>query len=1103
VVDFTYTVEDKLGNELEAPVEVTVTPVNEAPDASDDTTNTPQDTPVTINVLGNDTDPDGDALTITAVNGSPITEGGAPVAVADGTVSLIGGQLVFTPAPGFTGAANFSYTVQDPAGESDNAGVTVNVGVNNQAPVAQPDTNATDEDTTLTVNAANGVIQSAGQLSGVDSDPDGDTLAVTEVNGDAALVGQPIVGTYGTLVLNPDGSYTYTPTTAAQALPAGQFADDVFNYTVADPSGQSVSTTLTITVTGLNDAPVAVNNTSITAPNTPVSGNVLTDDGNGATAGGVDYDPDTGDVLTVTGFEVDTDGDGTPESFAPGATATIPNVGTLVIDATGAYTFTPAAGFEGAVPVVSYTISDGTASDSANLNILVDAANDPPVAVDDVVRGQEDQPVSFDPRTNDVDPEGEPLTITEVNGQPIVVNTPITITDPVSGETVGSMNLNPDGTLTFTPVANYNNSVPLPVAYTVLDPDGETATATININIAPVNDAPVDPNDTNTVVEDTPLVVPAASGLLGGSSDPDGDSLTITGFTVPGVTGTQAPGTPVTIPGVGVVTIDADGGYSFVPEPNFNGSIPVITYTVSDGNGGTDTSTLALTLTPVNDAPVDPDDVNTVTEDTPLTVDAASGLLNGATDVEGSALSVSGFTVPGLTGTQAIGVPVAIPGVGSITINSDGSYSFTPLPNFDGAIPVITYTVSDGNGGTDTSTLTLTMVPVNDAPVAADDGPVNVPFNTPVSGNVLPNDSDPDGDPLSVTGFSVAGDPTVYPPGTVAVIGGVGTLVIGADGTYTFTPVTGYAGPVPSAVYTITDGTFTDTAVLSFSNVVAPAPAPAPAPDAPVVVAPPVVAAPTPETVTDVPNSPDRGTSADSLSPAQTYVQPTSSALYVLYAVNDAQNERDLFATTLGGIQGGTALRSEALGMVPDNLIFSGAGQGSDLGLIRERGYGEMAVVDPALYVQHAVRYQPLDMDHALYVQHAVRAAQLESAIRSAAADASNSSTPGYATLFDAFATDAPATLLAAATAEATEAARQLAEGSGADKAVAAKAETTTEREAAKAGSDLLAMAEVPAKDKARAESVRPAPGFRAQLDRLAKDRSQGARPVTRATVKA
>jgi hypothetical protein len=136
-------------------------------------------------------------------------------------------------------------------------------------------------------------------------------------------------------------------------------------------------------------------------------------------------------------------------------------------------------------------------------------------------------------------------------------------------------------------------------------------------------------------------------------------------------------------------------------------------------------------------------------------------------------------------------------------------------------------------------------------------------------------------------------------------------------------------------------------------------------------------------------------------------------------------------------------------------------------------------------------------------VQHAVRAAQLESAIRSAAADASNSSTPGYATLFDAFATDAPATLLAAATAEATEAARQLAEGSGADKAVAAKAETTTEREAAKAGSDLLAMAEVPAKDKARAESVRPAPGFRAQLDRLAKDRSQGARPVTRATVKA
>ena len=98
--------------------------------------------------------------------------------------------------------------------------MTVNVGQVNQPPVAQPDTNATDEDTPLSVDAANGVILSGTQPGGVDSDPNGDTLAVTEVNGDTALVGQPIVGTYGTLVLNPDGSYTYTPTAAAQALPA-------------------------------------------------------------------------------------------------------------------------------------------------------------------------------------------------------------------------------------------------------------------------------------------------------------------------------------------------------------------------------------------------------------------------------------------------------------------------------------------------------------------------------------------------------------------------------------------------------------------------------------------------------------------------------------------------------------------------------------------------------------------------------------------------------------------------------------------------------------------------------------------------------------------
>ena len=139
---------------------------------------------------------------------------------------------------------------------------------------------------------------------------------------------------------------------------------------------------------------------------------------------------------------------------------------------------------------------------------------------------------------------------------------------------------------------------------------------------------------------------------------------------------------------------------------------------MSDGQGGTDTSTLSLTVTPVNDAPVDGNETNSTNEDTPLTVtDGSAGdLLNNFTDVDGGTPSITGYTIAGVSGTQSVGTAVTIPGVGSITINANGSYSFTPATNWSGTVPAITYTVSDGQGATDTSTLSLTVTPVADAP---------------------------------------------------------------------------------------------------------------------------------------------------------------------------------------------------------------------------------------------------------------------------------------------------------------------------------------------------------------------------------------------------
>ena len=282
-----------------------------------------------------------------------------------------------------------------------------------------------------------------------------------------------------------------------------------------------------------------------------------------------------------------------------------------------------------------------------------------------------------------------------------------------------------------------------------------------------------------------------ANSLLANATDGNGDSLTVTAFTVPG-TGAGTVGTPLAIAGVGSLTINSDGSYSFTPEPNYTGSIPVVTYTVSDSGGLTDTSTLTLTMVPVNDPPVDPDDSNTVTEDTPLTVDAANGLLNGATDPEGDPLTVTGFTVPGIPGTQTPGTPVSIPGVGDVTINPDGSYSFTPEPGYDGVIPVITYTVSDGQGGEDTSTLALTMVPVNDPPVDGDETNT-VTEDTTLSVAAAPTACWPTppiqkATPLTITGFTVPGVTGTQTVGTPVAITGVGSVTINADGSYSFTP---------------------------------------------------------------------------------------------------------------------------------------------------------------------------------------------------------------------------------------------------------------------------------------------------------------------------
>ncbi len=254
-----FTVTDNSGDtSAPAIVEIHILPVNDLPMARDDQATTLEDTPLSLSpaaLLANDSDPDGDPLSLVSVQNA-----------SHGTVALVNGQVVFTPDADYHGPASFTYTVSDGQGGNSTAVVWVNVLPVNDPPRAGDDVNAICEDgpvTTLVVDTAEGVILSGSNPAGRDVDIDGGLLSVVAVRtgpeagtGLAGSVGGALTGTYGALTLNADGSYTYVlnnASPAVQNLSAGEVVNDVFTYTVSDGRGGTDTATLTIQVTGAQD----------------------------------------------------------------------------------------------------------------------------------------------------------------------------------------------------------------------------------------------------------------------------------------------------------------------------------------------------------------------------------------------------------------------------------------------------------------------------------------------------------------------------------------------------------------------------------------------------------------------------------------------------------------------------------------------------------------------------------------------------------------------------------------------------------------------------------------------------------------------------------
>jgi VCBS repeat-containing protein len=280
---------------------------------------------------------------------------------------------------------------------------------------------------------------------------------------------------------------------------------------------------------------------------------------------------------------------------------------------------------------------------------------------------------------------------------------------------------------------------------------GSDCICTLRVNV-PVCPVPVARDNTHVIDEDTGISIEVLD------NDDLGDKPTTITEVTQGENG-------------GVSSTETTTTYT--PNPDFNGT-DSYTYTITDSNNETDTAIVTITITPINDAPVAVADAYSTNEDTTLNVSAA-GVLNNDSDVDGDGLGSSVLSGPSN---------------GTLTLDGDGSFTYTPNENFNGA-DSFTYSANDGNGGSDQATVTITVNDVNDVPVANNDS-TSTPEDIAVDINVVANDTDVDGtiDATTVTVISAATNGSVSVDTTTGLV--------------TYTPNADYNGP-DSLTYTVND----------------------------------------------------------------------------------------------------------------------------------------------------------------------------------------------------------------------------------------------------------------------------------------------------------
>lgn len=708
---FGYTVVGTDGSSASGGTTIHLLPVNDAPIANPDSATTDAGTPVVINVLANDTDADGDPLTVRSATVDP----------ARGTVTVnVDGTLTFHPAAGTSGPVTLTYTVSDPSGATSTTTVSVDV----HAPGAPPADNAAPVASSSAITAAeHGAPVSLGLTAPTDADGDVLTTTITSLptaghvqlaDGSAVAVGQTL---------------TASQLTGLQYVPPADYAPGQsvgsFGYSVSDGHTQTTGTT-TIAVTAVNDAPVAAPDVSTTPINTP-HGNI--------DVLGNDTDPDH-DALSVTGATVD------------------PQFGTVTVNPDGTLNFTPAGNVTGDVPI-SYSISDGHGGTSTSTLTVTVGPNTPPVAADQVVTTAEDQSRPFvlaDFAHGYADPDvGQQLTAIRIDTLPTAGS--LTLDgNPVAAGTV----LTPDqiSHLAFTPAPNANGDDYAHFQFSVEDSAGAFSAVpnTLTVNVTPVNDAPVAIADVNAITEGmttAPGIVTGSvtPGTAGQDSDIDG-SFTVTGVNA-GTAATDAHNAGASIAGTyGSVVINPDGSYVYTldnTKPATNALVDgqhadeVYTYTITDDHGATATATLTIGITGTDEAPVAHDNSVTGPENHEITFTWQQfGISDADTPASQLSLHVTALPASGElrlydSPTHWTVVTLDSAAIGKADIDA-GNLRFMPAPgesgdnSFTAAGPgnmtrdyaVFQYEATDGAlHSSPPATMTIDITPVAEAPVLA------------------------------------------------------------------------------------------------------------------------------------------------------------------------------------------------------------------------------------------------------------------------------------------------------------------------------------------------------------------------------------------------